>query len=90
MKDELEKVNEDLALAREELFDKIQENEMVNVKISEVEAAYQDTERALEARVQEAQKKIAQLEQDVSERDEEGGKLRNDLGKMRETNELIH
>ena len=82
-------MNEDLALAREELFDKIQENEMVNVKISEVEQAYQETERALEARVQEAQKKIAQLEQDITEKDEEGGKLKDDLGHMREANELI-
>lgn len=40
MKEELEKINEDLQLAQEELISKIQENEMVNIKIFEVEKEF--------------------------------------------------
>ena len=46
-------MNEDLALAQDELIVKIQENEMVNVKIFEVEREFQDKEKDLESRISE-------------------------------------
>jgi hypothetical protein len=45
MKEELERINEDLALAQEELIAKIQENEMVNIKIYEVEKEFNEREK---------------------------------------------
>ena len=53
MKEELEKVNEDLGLAQEELIAKIQENEMVNIKIFEVEKDFQEKEKALDVKINE-------------------------------------
>ena len=58
MKEELEKINEDLVLAQEELIAKIQENEMVNIKIFEMEKEFQDKEKIFETRINELQKKI--------------------------------
>ena len=53
MKEELEKINEDLVLAQEELIAKIQENEMVNIKIFEMEKEFQDKEKIFETRINE-------------------------------------
>lgn len=51
IKEELEKVTEDLALAQEELIAKIQENEMVNIKIFEVEKEFQEKEKSLDNKI---------------------------------------
>ena len=58
MKEELEKINEDLALAQEELIAKIQENEMVNIKIFEVKKEYQEKEKQLDTKINELMTRI--------------------------------
>jgi DNA polymerase III delta prime subunit len=44
------------------LIAKIQENEMVNIKIFEVEKEFYDKERSLEAKINDLQKRILQLD----------------------------
>lgn len=88
MKEELEKINEDLVLAQEELIAKIQENEMVNIKIFEMEREFQDKEKTFETRINELQKKIHQLDQDITEKENECQKLQADLQAAVEKNEM--
>lgn len=45
MKEELDKITEDLQMAQEELIAKIEENETVNIKIYELEKGFADKER---------------------------------------------
>ena len=75
MKEELEKINEDLQLAQEELISKIQENEMVNIKIFEVEKEFQEKEKSLETKINELMSRIYQLEEDISIKENECKKL---------------
>ena len=51
MKEEIQKLNEDLALAQEELIAKIQENEIVNIKIFDGEREFQQKEKLLDIRI---------------------------------------
>lgn len=88
MKQELEKINEDLQLAQEELIAKIQENEMVNIKIFDLEKEFNDKEKKFEARIMELQKKQHQLEQVVSEREAEIVKLQAELEMLDKENQV--
>ena len=84
MKEELEKINEDLQLAQEELISKIQENEMVNIKIFEVEKEFQEKEKSLETKINELMSRIYQLEEDISIKESECKKLQEDLNQVNE------
>jgi chromosome segregation ATPase len=89
IKEELEKVNEDLQLAQEELISKIQENEMVNIKIFEIEKEFQEKEKNLEIKINELQKRINQLDLDIQEKENECQKLREELDMVKEQSEVL-
>ena len=89
MKEELEKINEDLALAQEELIAKIQENEMVNIKIFEVEKEYQEKEKQLDTKINELMTRIYQLDQDVTEKENECVQLRQELEIVKEQSDNL-
>lgn len=87
MKTELEQVNEDLQLAQEELIAKIQENEMVNIKIYEQDKEFREQEKSFEVKITDLQKRQHQLEQEITEKETEMESMKSNLEHLEKENE---
>ena len=68
---------------------KIQENETIIMQKYDMEKDFQEKEKIMDVKINDLQKKIHQLDQDVQEKENECAKLNEDLQLVNEQRETL-